>query len=165
MSSLCHQRRRWGPNKNRHSIGRRVGEPKPQKNYYRKRLKKCVLEIHSLFYDAIARSLSFTHDRQERVRDEREEEGDLFVKNGSFTDAISSRCGSTLHNPSAASRELPGQVLPTAADSAALARPRLVPHSSGQVYQQGVPAGVPLCWCTCCQYPWYSTIPLYEKSS
>ena len=39
--------------------------PKQQKNYYRKRLKKCVLEIHSLFYDAIARSLSFAHDRQE----------------------------------------------------------------------------------------------------
>ena len=51
--------------KNRQSIGRREGEPKKQKNYYRKRLKKCVLEIHSLFYDAIARSLSFAHDRQE----------------------------------------------------------------------------------------------------
>ena len=42
-------------------------------------------------------------------------------------DVISSRCGSTLHNPAAASRELPGQVLPAAADSAALAAQALFP--------------------------------------
>ena len=62
------------------------------------------------------------------MRDKREEEGDLFVRNGSFTDAISSRCGSTLHDPAATSRELPGHVLPAAADSAALVARALFPR-------------------------------------